>query len=191
MSKPLMRVIAGPPGGGKSSVFPIADTGLEYFDADGRAAELNAGSFRNISTEVRRVVNLEFETFIRRHIEQRRSMIFETTLRSAITFEQAQQSRNAGFHLSMRYIALASVELHINRVAARADSGGHSASVRTLREIYSSSLINLRRALREFDDVAVYDNSGSGPQLVLTVDHGRVHFLIPTAPHWVLGALRS
>ena len=42
---PRMIVIAGPPGGGKSSVFPVSSFGTAYFNADDRAAELSGGSY--------------------------------------------------------------------------------------------------------------------------------------------------
>ncbi len=47
-----MIVIAGPPGSGKSSRFPLSAFGVEWFNADNRAAELNFGSFRKISGEI-------------------------------------------------------------------------------------------------------------------------------------------
>jgi hypothetical protein len=41
-------VIAGPPGGGKSSIFPVSSFGVPYFNGDDRA-ELNGGSYIGIS----------------------------------------------------------------------------------------------------------------------------------------------
>jgi hypothetical protein len=48
-----MIVVAGPPGSGKSSLFPVSETGLDSFNADDRAAELNGGSYQNILPEMR------------------------------------------------------------------------------------------------------------------------------------------
>ena len=45
-----MIVIAGPPGGGKSSAFPVSSFGTAYFNADDRAAEWNGGSYLAIPT---------------------------------------------------------------------------------------------------------------------------------------------
>ena len=59
--QPRMIVVAGPPGSGKSSVFPVAGFGIKYFNADDRAADLNGGSYRGISTNIREIVNREFE----------------------------------------------------------------------------------------------------------------------------------
>jgi dephospho-CoA kinase len=48
-----MIVVAGPPGSGKSSLFPVSETGLDSFNADDRAAELNSGSYQNITPDIR------------------------------------------------------------------------------------------------------------------------------------------
>ena len=43
-------------------------------------------------------------------------------------------TQSRGFRVSMRYIALDTVDKHIGRVQARAALGGHSASEATLRK---------------------------------------------------------
>lgn len=50
---PLMIVIAGPPGSGKSSVFPVSKFDVPFFNADDRAASLNVGSYHGITTTIR------------------------------------------------------------------------------------------------------------------------------------------
>jgi predicted ABC-type ATPase len=167
----------------------VKEQGYDCFDADARAAELNAGSFLAIPASVRAVVNREFEAFINQHIASGISLTFETTLRSTITFEQALRARDVGFKLTMFYVALESIEMHLKRVRARVDSGGHGATEARLRQIHASSLLNLRRALVEFDRVDVYDNSGLAPDLVLVFERGEATFTSAQLPDWARQAL--
>ncbi len=188
---PRMIVVAGPPGGGKSSIFPVSSFGVSYFNTDDRAAELNGGSYLGIPKQIRIVANREFEAFALGCIERRTSFAIETTLRGAVTFEQAALAKAAGFVTEMRYLALRDFALHLERVKARADAGGHSASEATLVETHKSSLGNLRRAIREMDDLWVYDNSlvGGPPELVLESEKGLIRFPTENPPDWLATAL--
>jgi len=148
-----MIVVAGPPGSGKSSIFPVSSFGVSCFNGDDRAAELNNGSYVGIPKRIRQAVNREFEAFVLTCIENRTSFAIETTLRSAVTFEQASLAKAAGLATEMRYLALRDFAMHVERVKARADAGGHSASEATLRATYKESLANLPKAIAEMDDV--------------------------------------
>jgi len=188
---PRMIVVAGPPGSGKSSAFPVSAFGVAFFNADDRAAELNGGSYHGISGKIRQTVNREFETFIQTQIDSGRSFAIETTLRSTVTFEQARRARAAGFVIEIRYLALRDFALHLERIKARADAGGHAASETTLRQIYHSSLANLAQAVAEADQIWVYDNGKTGgpPLLVLEAEAGVIHFLAEDLPPWLVEAL--
>ena len=59
--------------------------------------------------------------------------------------------------------------MHLERVKARADSGGHSASEAVLRRIYDASLGNLARAVEDMDQLWIYDNSSFGGPLKLVM----------------------
>ena len=188
---PKMIVIAGPPGSGKSSIFPVSGFGVAHFNADDRAASHNGGSYIGISNQIRQAVNREFEGFVLDNIEARTSFAIETTLRSQVTFEQARLARSAGFSLEMRYLALHDFATHLERVKARADAGGHSASETTLRRIYKSSLSNLAQAVVEMDDLWIYDNTllGGPPKLVMETEKGSIRFLADDPPPWLMMAL--
>lgn len=188
---PRMIVVAGPPGSGKSSAFPVSSFGVAYFNADDRAAELNGGSYFGIPKPIREIVNREFEEFVLNCIARKESFAIETTLRSAITFDQAKRAKAAGFTNEMRYLALRNFAMHLERVKARADAGGHSASEKTLRQIYEASLAHLSRAIAEIDSLWVYDNSPmAGPlRVVLESAGGTIRFVADDPPHWLATAL--
>lgn len=191
--RPLMVVVAGPPGSGKSTAFPVARSGKDHLNIDDLAAELNGGSYRNIPPEIRAEANRRCEAFIEEHIHQRKSFAVETTLRTEITLEQAQAAHAKGFERHMTYVATEDVEANIERVAMRADRGGHSASVEKIRETYAASLKHFPRALREFEEVTAYDNSAlaEDPRVVLIAERGRITYLTEEPPTWLEKSLRG
>lgn len=85
--RPKTIVVAGPPGGGKSTAFPVSSFGVDFFNADDRAAQLNGGSYLGIDKRIREQVNWDFECFVSDHIQRLESFAIETTLRSQVTFE--------------------------------------------------------------------------------------------------------
>jgi predicted ABC-type ATPase len=95
----------------------------------------------------------------------------------------------------MRYIALDTVEHHIERVKRRAARGGHSASETTLGRIHASSLSNLPVALDPdrsgIEVVRIYDNtaSESSPRLILSARRGNLVSLANPFPQWLSQAL--
>ena len=188
---PKTIVVAGPPGSGKSVAFPVDSFGVDSFSADDRSAELNNGSYQGIPLEIRADVNKEFEVFVEAHIRDHKSFAIETTLRSDITFRQADHARAEGFEIQMRYIALDGFAQNLRRVIARALAGGHSAPAEQLQKIHEASLGNLPRAIREMDRIVVYDNStpDQRPQRILIAQNGRVVWLHPSCPEWLKKAL--
>lgn len=194
----VMDVVAGPPGSGKSTFFPVADRGNESFNIDERRRELNKGSSRNIPAEIREQSIKEYKAFIEGHIRDRRSFSFEATLAKDITFEQAYRAKQAGFEVHLTYVAT-KVEVCIERVKMRALRGGHAAPPSVLEEVHRGSTRNLARAIRSFDVVQVYDNSVEAergerlheakPTLVLETRQGTVAYVAAAAPDWLKAAL--
>ena len=184
---PLMLVVGGPSGSGKSTAFILSDFGVDHFNVDDRAAELNHGTYRNIPREIRAQASKECEDFISDHIRERKSFAVETTLRSDITFEQAASARKKGFTLELTYVATEDVENNVERVAMRAEGGGHAAPPERLRYIYEMSLRNFSRALREFDRVEAFDNTqlSARPRLVLAAERGRITHIAENPPSWL------
>jgi hypothetical protein len=77
---PTMIVVAGPPGSGKSTLYPVSSFGISYFNADDRAAELNGGSYTSISNEIRKIVDSEFAAFVLGSIDKRTSFAIELSV---------------------------------------------------------------------------------------------------------------
>ena len=101
---PVMYVVAGPAGSGKTSAVPGSQFGCDYFNADDLAAQLNGGSYIGISKSIRAVVGPICEKFIQDHIAAGKDLATETTLRSTIAFDQMKQAHDAGFAVRFRYV---------------------------------------------------------------------------------------
>ena len=190
MARPVMIVVAGAPGSGKSSRFPVSSFGIDSFNADARAAEL-FGSFHGIPAAIRKRINSEFENWIAEHIEARQSFALETTLRSPVTFRQAHQALQRGFTTKMEYVNAGGVEESLRRIVQRAYRGGHSASERLVRDIYQKSTANLLASLNFQESamqmVRIYDNSEVGGHVrhIMTFRGGEPHRLSTVVPEWL------
>jgi predicted ABC-type ATPase len=175
MARPFMLVVAGPPGSGKTTYFPVTAFGVDSFNIDDRCAQV-LGSYRSIPRDVRRAVARECERFVRDHIDRGLGFAVETTLRTAASVEQARLARKRGFSTHLRFIATDSVAANVSRVLQRAQSGGHGASEQEIRSIHEASVTNLRTALDAFERVRVYDSTAqwTTPRLVATARNGKV-----------------
>ena len=90
MKTPEMFIVAGPPGAGKSSVFPLGIFAARVFNADDRAAELNGGSYSEIPLYIRHEVIRKFEQFVHDCIAAGCSFGLETNLRSHVARDHVQ-----------------------------------------------------------------------------------------------------
>ena len=193
---PTMLIVAGPPGWGKSTHFPVGGTGIDWFNGDDRAAQLNGGSYQNIPLHLRAASGRQLQEFIESHIEASRSFAFENALRTGIVFQQFRRAKELGFEVLFDYLAAGSVEEHIRRVKNRARLGGHSASERKLRDIYENSMRNLLIAFEESRDqhidlLRIFDNSEqlAAPRQVMSLERGVPRRMAPEIPAWLEAAL--
>jgi predicted ABC-type ATPase len=191
-----MLIVAGPPGAGKSTFFPVSQVGIDSFNSDDYAAQLNAGSYLNIPPRIREAAGKQLQQFIDSHIDQRRSFVFENALRTGAAFEQIRRAKSRGFRVLLDYVAAGTVEVHIQRVMNRAAFGGHSASERKLRDIYQNSMKNLVVAFEEsrrrhIDVLRILDNSDlfGSPRLVIEMRQGKLRRLSSKVAPWLDSAL--
>jgi predicted ABC-type ATPase len=209
-----MLIVAGPSGGGKSSLFPIFKMEMDAFSTDLRAANLlgealGAGhpvwqpETEHVAKYMgfRQQAGRELERLIDDHIDRRRSFAFETTLRE-VTFEQTRRATRNGFRVEMIFVAGGDAKDHAERVAERGVRGGHIASEATLFDICERSMNMLRRAFEEnqrknIEILAVYDNPRTPvneqprPSLVVEMARGGPAQLRDNAPAWFHAAMRG
>ncbi|WP_185813060.1 AAA family ATPase [Xanthomonas sp. SS] len=106
---------------------------------------------------------------------------FETTL-GANTIPALIRQACARHEVTIWFCGLASVELHLQRVAARVARGGHDIAEAKIRQRYDASRANLIALIPHLSTLHVYDNSSPAdadgqvaPLLVLEMDKSGIH----------------
>jgi predicted ABC-type ATPase len=206
--RPTIWVIAGPNGGGKSSIVGemIRESGADYFNPDEYTQKL---ADRNPGLPLEDANALAWEEGKRRleeAISRRQSFAFETTLGGRTISRLLHRAADCGMILKVWYVALDGPDRHVARVKARVDRGGHDVPERRIRERYDESRANLARLMPKVAAVKVYDNSYEAdvdrserprPKLVLEFVTGRVRNRggLADTPDWakpiVAAALRA
>lgn len=178
-------VFAGTNGAGKSSVVGsgFRATGAEYFNPDEMAKSVRIGNPDLSHDQANGIAwNLGRER-LERAITDRASFAFETTLGGNTITTLLEKAANEGIQVRMKFVGLASPELHIARVRARVASGGHDIPEDKIRERYQKSRLNLIRLLPKLAELLLYDNSKDAdpqrgvapePMLLLHMKRGRI-----------------
>ena len=158
---PTIWVIAGPNGGGKSSIVGemIRESGADYFNPDEFTHQLMD---RNPGLPLDDANALAWEAGKRQlehAIATRQSFAFETTLGGRTISRLLHRAAARGVILKVWYVALDSADRHVARVKARVARGGHAVAPQRIRERYDESRANLVRLVPNVTALKVYDNS--------------------------------
>lgn len=158
-ARPVLYVLAGVNGAGKSSIggHLLTCAGLSWFNPDTFARELIA------ATDCDQVdANAQAWQEGMRRLDEAIALgahyAFETTLGGRTVpakIKAAAQSHD----VMVWFVGLASPKLHIARVRARVDAGGHDIPEAKIRERYLLALENLIALMPFLARLQVYDNS--------------------------------
>jgi predicted ABC-type ATPase len=183
MAPPILYVVAGPNGSGKTS-FALAELAFQaipFINADIEAQRLSPGSPVKAALAAGRATlsNIAHE------ISRRNVFALETTLAGLSALETMRRAIGAGYLIDFTYICLSSPELNVGRVAKRVLAGGHHVPDRDVERRYHRSLMNLPAALLLAERARVFDNStGAAPRLVFEMREQSILFLRQELPDW-------
>lgn len=159
--KPVLIVIAGPNGSGKTSVTSkilhhewLEDS--EYINPDNVArdvfgdwnnqeAVLNAANFCNDWRE--------------KCLAERKSHIFETVMSATDKVDYILRAKEAGFFVRLFFVSTESPTINAKRVANRVLNGGHDVPIPKIISRYDKSIANCIALAPYVDRLYVYDNS--------------------------------
>jgi len=177
MSRPLMFLIAGVNGSGKTTFTKTVlrkHPKLKVIDPDEIAKNIT-GSFATIDAEQVSAGKTALLT-VQRCIQSKQSFIVESTISGRVYLRYLKQARDNGFKTVLVYVALSSAELSAERVALRVSKGGHNIPINDIKRRYPKSFDNLKAHLQLSDLGYIYDNS-KGYALVARYRDGLIHRL--------------
>ena len=190
-------VLAGPNGAGKSSIAGafLRAHGGTYFNPDEIARAIAAVEPTLAAREVNSAAWHHGVRLLERAIAERGDFNFETTLGGRTITRHLHAAIDAGVEVVVWYVALASPELHVDRVRARVAAGGHAIDEADIRARYDTSRANLIDLMPGLAALRVFDNSKHAdlakgeapePQLVLDMQRGKVidHADFADVPAW-------
>lgn len=154
-------VLAGPNGAGKSSVLGhlVEAFGGVSFDADAQTRELLAADAALDEADANRHVWHEMVHRLREAICRQLFFVFETTLGGQTIFQLLQDAALEGTNVRVWYLALATPDLHVERVRQRVAEGGHDIPTEQIRDRYDSSRLHLIGLIPVLKELWVYDNT--------------------------------
>ena len=122
-----ITVIAGVNGAGKSSVIGerLRQSGGEYFNPDEVTRKFLAASKSMAFAEANSRAWDEGRRRLEDAIRDEADFVFETTLGGATMTDLLFQALDQGLEVAVLYVGLEKVELHLARVHARVQAGGH------------------------------------------------------------------
>ncbi len=158
---PLLIVIAGPNGSGKTTITSevLKSDWLEdavYINPDIVAQE-KFGNWN--SPEAVREAALFCEQWREECIANGKSLIFETVMSAPDKLDFIRRAKKAGYFVRIFFISTANPTINASRIARRVMKGGHDVPIPKIISRYIKSIANCAEIAPVVDRLYVYDNS--------------------------------
>ncbi len=176
--KPVLCVVAGPNGSGKTTTTEQLlknEWGADsfYINPDNIAKEVfgDWNSSDAVLKAAKRATEQRYEC-----LDKGVDFVFETVFSSEEKMDFLRKAKEAGFFIRIFYVCTESPLININRIAQRYLNGGHEVPISKTISRYFGSLKNLAEAIKIADRVYLYDNSveNSAPRLILRTSDGKI-----------------
>lgn len=189
--RPVLIVIAGPNGSGKTSVTSkllhhewLEDS--EYINPDNVARDV-FGDW-NDPDSVIRAANY-CNDWRERCLAERKSHIFETEMSATDKVDYILRAKEAGFFIRLFFVSTESPTINAKRVANRVLNGGHDVPIPKIISRYDKSIANCIALAPYVDRLYVYDNSIEDveAQLLFRMSNGElIKCYVEKNPRWAL-----
>jgi predicted ABC-type ATPase len=183
MAKPILLVIAGCNGCGKSTFSrELVGNSFQPFDYD--AHYLNFYSnLLDIDIKEQMAHNLamaELERQVDNAINTLSGFCYETNFNSTPMYWPAK-FRQKGYELRMIYLCMNSVEEAQKRVAIRVQNGGHYVPEAEIKKRYADGFANLNTHFDDFDCIDFFETSAYAqpPEYIFSVVNNTINKKLP------------
>jgi len=176
--KPILIVIAGPNGSGKTTITQqILDhkwvEDCMYINPDNIAKEKfgDWNSPKAVLKAVKLATKMRYSC-----LKKEESLIFETVLSTEEKVNYIKEAKNKGYFIRLFFINTDDPTINTKRVAQRVLEGGHDVPISKIISRYSKSLVYGCMAARLADRAYFYDNSidDYSPKLVFRTKDGEI-----------------
>ncbi len=167
--KPVLIVIAGPNGSGKTTITSkvLHHEWLEdaiYINPD-NVAEQMFGSWNDANAVLKAAQYCAEQR--EECLRSQKSLIFETVLSSDGKVDFIRRAKEAGYFIRLFYVCTTSPSINASRIAKRVMKGGHDVPISKIISRYYRSLTRCAIAANFADRTYVYDNSADGAEAQL------------------------
>lgn len=178
MSKPILLIIAGCNGSGKSTFSkPLAPENFTPFDYDYQFLKFYTTL---IDSDIKdamahRMAYNELEYQIKMAIDNKTSFCYETNFNST-PLHWPEIFKNNGYNLHLIFLCLDSIQEAKKRVAIRVENGGHYVPDKEIEKRYFDGYNNLNSFYDYFDFIDLFDSSKylKHPTHILSIESGKV-----------------
>ena len=159
--RPVLIVIAGPNGSGKTTITSkiLKHEWLEgavYINPD-QVAQDRFGDWNSPESIMKAAQYCEEER--EACLRNKQSLIFETVLSSEGKVDFIRRAREAGYFIRLFFVSTKHPSINSSRIAKRVMKGGHDVPIPKIISRYQKSIVNCKRCVALADRVYVYDNS--------------------------------
>ena len=159
--KPVLIVIAGPNGSGKTTITRkiLHHEWMEdsvYINPDIVAQE-RFGDWNSKEAVMQAVKYCE--DWRERCLKEKQSLIFETVLSATDKVNYILRAKEAGFFVRLFFVCTNSPIINASRIAKRVMEGGHDVPITKIISRYQKSISNCKFLSDKTDRTYLYDNS--------------------------------
>ena len=192
MHKPVLIVIAGPNGSGKTTITSriLQHEWLEdsiYINPD-NVAQQKFGDWNNQEAVLKAAQYCQNQR--EECLANKQSMIFETVMSAAEKLDFILRAKKQGFFIRLFFVGTSSPTINASRIASRVLKGGHDVPIIKIISRYFKSIGNCKLAASLADRTYVYDNSvdGKEAQLLFRMTDGKIFKqYVKEIPEWAIG----